>query len=173
MQQSKHMDYTLSGEEAAAVIASAVGMYVALLLLLHLVGRRVVSNLTVYDLAGGAALGSIVGRTILGYTPSLPAGVIGFAALGVLHTGSRMLAHTPAGERLFGSGPVLLVRDGRPVPGALKRARLSEDDLHVALRRAGIGGYADVGAAVLERSGSISVIRRNPGSTEALDALTR
>lgn len=165
------MDYGLSGEEFAAVVASAVGMYAALLVVLAVFGRRIMSGLTVYDLAGGVALGSIMGRTILGYTPSLPAGAIGFATLGILHTGSRAFSRTSAGERVFGADPLLLISEGALVPGALRRARLRETDLHVALRRAGVGGYADVAAAVLERSGSISVIRRNPAGTEALDGL--
>ncbi|MGQ0845253.1 MAG: YetF domain-containing protein [Sporichthyaceae bacterium] len=66
----------------------------------------------------------------------------------------------------------MLISEGRVRPEALHRARLRESDLHVALRRAGVGGYADVAAAVLERSGSISVVRRNPASTEALADLT-
>lgn len=162
------MDYSLSGGQAASVVVTAIGMYVALLLVVRLSGRRIVSGLTVYDLAGGLALGSIMGRSILGNTPILPAAVIAFATLGVLHAGSQVLAQHPAGERLLGPGPVLLISDGTVVPGALERARMRQSDLHVALRRAGVGGYADVAAAVLERSGSLSVIRRSPGSTEAL-----
>ncbi|MGQ0467843.1 MAG: DUF421 domain-containing protein [Sporichthyaceae bacterium] len=165
------MNYSLNGPEAAAVVVSAIGMYVGVLVLLRLAGRRVVSGLGVYDFAGGIALGALVGRTILGSTPNLPAGLLGLATLGGLHTGSRALSRTSAGERLFGPGPTLLISDGRVVPDALRRVRFSESDLHVALRRAGVGGYADVAAAVLERSGTISVIRRNPGSTEALGGL--
>lgn len=162
------MNYSLNGLEAAAVVVSAVGMYVGVLVLLRVAGRRVVSGLSLYDVAGGIALGSVLGRTVLGSTPNLPAGLLGFATLGTLHACSRALSRTPAGERLLGPGPVLLISDGRLRPEALREARLRENDLHVALRRAGVGGYADVAAAILERSGSISVIRGTPASTEAL-----
>ncbi|HEY2834853.1 MAG TPA: YetF domain-containing protein, partial [Sporichthyaceae bacterium] len=60
----------------------------------------------------------------------------------------------------LGEGPVLLVRDGQVLTATLRRTRLSEDDLRVALRRAAVGSWSDVGAMVLERSGTISVLRR-------------
>lgn len=165
------MDYTLTAAEAGAVVVAAIGMYLGLLVMLRVVGRRLVSGLTTYDLVAALGLGALMGRTILGYTPTLTAGLLGLATLILLHGGSRSLATGPLGRYLLGPGPVLLVRDGALVPGALQQARLVESDLHVALRRAGVGGYADVAAAVLERSGEISVVRRNPGSTEALAEL--
>lgn len=162
------MDYTLSWEEAAAVVLSAAGMYVALLVLVRLAGRRILAALSSYDLAAGIALGAIVGRTILGYTPSLPAGLLGFATLFLLHAGARALARHPAVDGLLGTVPVLVMRDGIVIPGALRRAQLSEDDLRVALRRAGIGSYADVGAAVVEAAGTISILRKGQATADVL-----
>jgi uncharacterized membrane protein YcaP (DUF421 family) len=162
------VDYTLSWEEAAAVVLSATGMYAGLLVLVRLAGRRLVAALSTYDLAAGIGLGAIVGRTILGYTPSLPAGAIGFATLFVLHTATRALARNPAVDGLLGSAPVLVIREGAVLPDALRRARLSEEDLRAALRRAGIGSYADVGAAVLERTGTVSVLRRGQATADVL-----
>lgn len=162
------MDYSLSAGEAAAVVVSAAGMYLAVLLLLALAGRRITSGLTAYDLAVGMALGALVGRTVLGYTPTLPAGLIGLATLGVLHAGTRALAGSGMGEHFPGGRPVLVLHDGRVLPEALARARLSPADLHAALRHAGVAGYAEVAAVVVERSGLISVVRRGGAGTEAL-----
>ncbi|GAA0616120.1 DUF421 domain-containing protein [Sporichthya brevicatena] len=163
------MDYSLTWPEAAAVVLTAIGMYVALLVLIRLAGRRLVAALTVYDLALGLCLGSIVGRSILGHTPSLPAGVLGFVTLFLLHAGTRHLLGNPRVDRLLGGGPVLVMRDGQVLAEALRGAQLSEDDLRAALRRAGIGSYADVGVAIVERTGTISILR--PGQATA-DVLT-
>lgn len=168
MLQSGPVDYTLSWEEAAAVVLSAVGMYGALLLLVRLASRRILTALSSYDLAAGIGLGAILGRTILGYTPSLPAGLIGFTTLFLLHAATRACARHPALDGLLGSAPVLVMREGVVVPGALRRAQISEDDLRVALRRAGIGSYADVGAAVVERTGTVSVLRRGQATADVL-----
>lgn len=162
------MDYTLSWEEATAVVLSAVGMYGALLVLVRLAGRRILTALSSYDLAAGIGLGAILGRTILGYTPSLPAGLIGFTTLFVLHATTRTLARSRVVDRLLGSAPVLVMSEGAVVPGALRRAQITEDDLRLALRRAGIGSYADVGAAVVERTGTVSVLRRGQAFGDVL-----
>lgn len=162
------MDYTLTWKEAAAVIITAAGMYGALLLVLRLAGRRIVAALSAYDVAAGIGLGAITGRAILGYTPSLPAGVLGFATLLGLHCGTRALVRSAAVGPLLESGPVLVMRDGQLLPDALRRAKLSEDDLRAALRRASIGSYADVGAAVVERTGTISVLRQGQATADVL-----
>lgn len=162
------MDYTLSWGEAAAVVLSAAGMYTALLVLVRLAGRRILAALSSYDLAAGIGLGAILGRTILGYTPSLPAGLIGFTTLFVLHAATRALARHRVVDSLLGSAPVLVIREGVVIPGALRRAQISEDDLRVALRRSGIGSYSDVGAAVVERTGTVSVLRKGQATSDVL-----
>ncbi len=162
------MDYTLTWKEAAAVIITSAGMYGSVLLMLRLAGRRILAALSAYDLAAGIGIGAITGRAILGYTPSLPAGVIGFATLLGLHCGTRALARAEAVGRILDSGPVLVMRDGELIPDALRRAKLSEDDLRAALRRASIGRYADVGAAVVERTGTISVLRQGQATADVL-----
>lgn len=167
------MDYSLTPGEALSVLLASGGMYVALLLALRLAGRRLVAPLSTYDVAAGIALGAIFGRAVLGYTPSLPAGAIGVAALALLHAGTRRLSDIRGAEVLLGEGPVLLVRDGQVLTATLRRTRLSEDDLRVALRRAAVGSWSDVGAMVLERSGTISVLRRGQMDDALADVDTR
>jgi uncharacterized membrane protein YcaP (DUF421 family) len=158
------MDYSLTWDEALSVALSAIGLYVALLLMLRVTGRRLVAPLSNYDVAAGISIGAIFGRAVLGYTPTLPAGVIGLATLAGVHTATRQLR--PAA--LLGDGPVLLVRDGEVLTDALRRARLHEEDLRLALRRASIGSWSQVGAMVLERSGTISVLRSGQPLDDAL-----
>jgi len=151
--------YSLTWKEATSVVLTSTVLYVALLGLIRVAGRRIVAAISAYDVAAGIALGAIMGRAILGYTPSLTAGALGFGALLGLHCGTRQLMGNPRLDRLLGTAPVLVMRDGRVLASALRGTKLSEDDLRTALRRAGIGSYSDVGAAVVERTGTISVIR--------------
>jgi uncharacterized membrane protein YcaP (DUF421 family) len=160
--------YTLTWKEALAVLVTAVGMYAAMLLIVRLAGRRIVSAVTAYDLAAGLCLGSIMGRSILGSTPALPAGAMAFAILLGLHCATRAVLRRPGLDRLLGAGPVLVMRDGQVLPEALSRTKLTEDDLRAALRRASIGSYVDVGAAVVERTGTISVLRHGQATADVL-----
>jgi uncharacterized membrane protein YcaP (DUF421 family) len=159
------MDYSLTWDEALSVALAAIGLYVSLLIALRLTGRRLVAPLSTNDVAAGIAVGAVFGRAVLGYTPTLPAGVIGLGTLSALHVGTRRVRRADA---LLGDGPLLLVRDGQVLPDALRRARLTEDDLRVALRRASLGSWSQVGAMVLERCGTISVLRSEQCLEDAL-----
>lgn len=146
--------------DAAAVVVSAVGIYVAFLVLLRSLGQRVLAGMAGPDIATTAAIGAVLGRTVLGYTPTLAAGMLGTCTLLALQGLALSVRRFRRIDRLLSSAPVLLMVDGRIVPGQLRVARLVEDELRQKLRLAGIGRYEDVGVAVLERTGGLSVIRR-------------
>jgi uncharacterized membrane protein YcaP (DUF421 family) len=61
---------------------------------------------------------------------------------------------------LVSKRPVLLVSDGKVLRDHLRSAHLLEEEVRQKLRLAGVGSLAEVQCAVLERNGSISVIRR-------------
>lgn len=74
-------------------------------------------------------------------------------------------------SRLVKSEPRLLLHQGRLLPEAMKHERVTEDELHAALRAQGCGRLADVAAVVLETDGSLSVVPRRDGAAP-LDVLT-
>lgn len=56
--------------------------------------------------------------------------------------------------------PALLVHDGRLLPEAMRRERISEEEVLQALRSSGVASLTDVDAVVLETSGRLSVLPR-------------
>lgn len=65
----------------------------------------------------------------------------------------------------------LLLHQGRMLPGALRRTRVTESEVHAALRSAGLGGVEEARAVVLETDGTFSVIGRNGRGDSALEGL--
>lgn len=128
---------------ALAVVLASAASYLACAGLLRLLGQRTLAALSVGDLACLLAVGAVVGRT---------------APLAVPTLGG------PGSDR----ESVLLVRDGRCDPAALRRVRVTVDDLPQRLRLAGISRWEQAGRVVLERIGEISVVRRDPGLDEDL-----
>ncbi|MET3176595.1 UNVERIFIED_ORG: hypothetical protein ABIB52_004470 [Arthrobacter sp. UYCu721] len=63
------------------VVVSTAGMYWALVVLVRVLGQRVLARMANSDLATVVALGAVIGRASLGYTPTLGAGLL---ALGTL-----------------------------------------------------------------------------------------
>jgi len=145
----------------AIVAGSTAAIYLFLLVLLRLFGRRQLGQLTVIDLVVVLLLGSAVETAMIHGDVSLPAG---FASAGTLVLMNRLLtAVFLRSERLcnlVGGGPVPLVHAGSPVEEHLRRVGMTHTDLEEALRARGYQGPADVREAILETDGSVSVIPR-------------
>ena len=159
----------VSWSEAGHVVVSAVGIYLAFLVLLRIVGQRALASMSSFDFAAAVAVGAVMGRSLLGYTPTLLAGVVGLTTLFALQTAFGLLRRTPRLQALMSNPPVVLLRDGRVLHANLRAAHLIEDELREKLRLHGIRSYDEVACAVLERTGALSVLRAGePISPELL-----
>lgn len=68
--------------------------------------------------------------------------------------------------------PALLVYEGKLLPSALKRARVTEDEIHSAVRSAGRQTFEQIKAVVLETDGSFSVVQHeNAQATSSLQGI--
>jgi uncharacterized membrane protein YcaP (DUF421 family) len=143
----------------AQVVLATVGSYFALLLLVRLAGQRSLLALSGTDIACVIALGAGVGRTALLAQPSLLSGVVALTVLFALGWGMSRVVRRARFGRALNPGPVVLIRDGLVDDAALRRTRLSGDDLRQTLRGAGVAHRDQVRLAVLERGGGISVLR--------------
>jgi uncharacterized membrane protein YcaP (DUF421 family) len=150
----------VSPTDALAVVVSTAGVYVAFLIMLRVVGQRAFAAMSSFDLAATIAFGAVMGRAILGYTPTLAAGVLGMVTLLVLQAISGFLRRSSRLDAVLTNMPVLLMADGVVLHDQLRNTKIVEDELREKLRLAGIHRYEDVGAVILERTGAISVLRR-------------
>ncbi|MFC7482971.1 DUF421 domain-containing protein [Luedemannella flava] len=159
----------MSWSDAVGIVISAVSVYVALLLLIRVFGQRSLAAMSSVDLAAIVAIGPVAGRAILGYTPSLLAGMIGVTTLFVTQTLVRALGRRSPLERLVANRPILVLARGKVLHDGLHRAGMREGDLRLKLRASGVGSYHEVTAVIVERTGTISVIRRGePIATDVL-----
>lgn len=150
---------------AAQVVIATVGMVLTLLVLVRIVGQRSLATMSAADLACVVALGAVVGRTMLLAVPTLVTGVIALVVLFGLRWFLSRAQRTRLGE-LLSPRPVVLMVDGRVLEAAMRRARVTDDDLRQRLRLAGITARTQVRLAVLERTGQISVISAAAGECE-------
>jgi uncharacterized membrane protein YcaP (DUF421 family) len=74
-------------------------------------------------------------------------------------------------QRLLKAEPTLVFFRGRPLDDALRRQRLSRDEVLDAIRQQGIAQPDQVDAVVLETEGSLSVLKSGAGTAEALAGL--
>lgn len=148
----------ITPSEALWVLMGAAGIYTVFFLFVRAFGLRALASWSTLDKAIVIALGSLLGRVVLGYTPTLAAGVVGLAAMfGML----RLERWTREKDVSFlAIRPVLLMAGSQVLPEGLRKARVLEDELHFKLRQAGIRNFSEVAAAILETTGDVTVLRR-------------
>lgn len=150
-------EFTITWYEAGVVSLAALLIYLVLILFSRLVGPRSFAQLTAFDFAVTVALGAIVGATATD-TATLPFGIIGLAVLFTLRWVVAIGRHYGLAA-LVDNEPLLVMLGPQILEEHLDRGKLTEADLRQSLRKAGITRLEQVEAVVLERDGSISVLR--------------
>jgi uncharacterized membrane protein YcaP (DUF421 family) len=122
-------------------------------------GPRLRLRVSPASLALMTVIGAITARAILGQTPTLVGGLI---ALTILFFWEWVLRHSSRwftrGRRRHREAWVVMA-DGVANPAILDKLAITEVNLWVRLRRAGVTRLADVHLAIIEADGSLTVVR--------------
>jgi uncharacterized membrane protein YcaP (DUF421 family) len=149
----------LSGEEALISVVTAGGIYAAAVLFTRLARQRSIASFATFDFVVTIATGAIVGRTVLIRT-SLAGGVLALGSLFAIQALVGFVRNRRGTSRLLDNPAVLLMTHAEVLHHNLRRARITHHDLREQLRLNGVHRLEEVGAAVMERNGEISVLRR-------------
>lgn len=135
-------------------------VYLALLLMVRLSGRRTVSQLTPFDLLVVMLLSEAVSNGLSGGDDSVAGGLIIAATLIVLNAGlGALAASSDRMEKLLQGESVLIGRDGQFFDKTLHRNRVGPADVEQALRAADCA-RDEMQCAFLEADGSITIMKR-------------
>src|SRR5690625_6480361 len=151
---------SISPTEALAVVLATIGMYLAMVVFVRLLGQRVLSGMSSFDLVAVIAFGSILGRAALGETPRFAAGVLALATLLTMQGLVGMIRRLGWGATAVTRRPVLLMAGDHVIDRHLRRCHVQPAELQSRLRQSGIRHRGEVAAVILEPSGTISVLRR-------------
>ncbi len=142
--------------EVALRTLSAV---VVLFILTKILGKRQISQLSLFEYITGITIGSIAAYVSLELRESWLLGVI---ALVVWSAVSLLMEFLTLKSKMFrdwieGKGSVL-IKDGKIMEDNVKKSRLTVDELLEQLRKKDVFLLADVEFAVLESSGELNVL---------------
>jgi uncharacterized membrane protein YcaP (DUF421 family) len=136
-------------------------VYLFLVIVVRLAGRRELAQLNSFDLVVLMMLANTVQNATIGNDNSMVGGLIGVSALLLVnYLAMRLLYGHPRWERVLEGGPTVLIRDGKVFRKNLAREAISEEELMEASRKQGLGSVGQVAQAVLETGGVISVVAR-------------
>ncbi|WP_210242910.1 DUF421 domain-containing protein [Pararhizobium mangrovi] len=135
----------------------SIGWVVAIV---RLIGLRSFSKMTAFDFVTTLATGSLLATATT--SSSWHAFVQAVVAIGAILTIQMALAFmrrsSANAKATMENAPLLLMRDGRFIDGAMASSRVAEADVFAKLREANVLELASVRAVVLETTGDISVL---------------
>jgi uncharacterized membrane protein YcaP (DUF421 family) len=157
-------------------------VYLVLVVLLRLFGKRELAQLNPFDLVVLLSLSNTVQNAIIGDDNSVTGGVVGaFSLLAINWLVVRGLFRSPRLTRILEGRPALLIRNGQIDTKALKRESLTREELLEVIHRQGFDHLHDVQRCELEPNGSFYVEGHEPSVADKyhselivrLDALNR
>lgn len=141
-------------------VARGAVIYLSLLVLVRLSGKRTVGQFTPFDLVVMLLLSEAVSNGLSGGDESITGGLIVAATLIGLNFGlAWVTSRSRRAEELVEGREVLLGRDGVLYEDVMRGQRVSVADLHKVLRENDCM-LTEMRFAFLEADGSISVIKR-------------
>jgi uncharacterized membrane protein YcaP (DUF421 family) len=139
-----------------------VVVYLFLIVLLRVTGKRQVGQLAPFDLVLLLVLSNAVQNSMNGGDNSLVGGLISATTLvGANWLVSLSTYKSKTLSALIEGRPQLLIHDGHLFEDVLSRAKLTHHEVNAALRQCGVSAIGDVHTAVLENNGTISVTPRS------------
>lgn len=141
------------------VIRGAV-IYVVLLIIVRLSGRRTLAQMTAFDLVLVLICAETTQQALLADDFSITNAVILIVTLFTLDIGlSYVKEHWQLAEKVLDGVPTILVTEGKADERALKRSRIDVDDIMQAAReKQGLERLDQIKFAVLEAGGDITIV---------------
>ncbi len=161
-------DLLVPGVSLVEKIIRPLVIYVFLVGILRVGGRRELAQMNAFDFVVLFTLSNTVQNAIIGNDNSLLGGIVGGTTLVLANLAVvRFLYRHPAVDRRIEGEPIVLVRDGRILRRNLERELITEDELRAAVHRQGVASIEECEEVILETGGTITVLGRRPTPVEA------
>ena len=143
-------------------VVRAIGVYAFLLVILRVMGKRSLSEVTVFDFVVLLIVSEATQQGMTGNDFSVTNAALLVLTLVMLQRVADWISdRSQRADRILNDVPTLIVHEGEPLGEWLRRNHLTEDEvLEEARKTQGIERLDQIKYAVLERNGAISVIAR-------------
>ena len=147
------------------LVLRAIALYIFVLLVMRMVGRRELSSLTPVDLVLLVVLGDALQQGLTQDDYSVTGAIIVITTIALLQVLTSYITYlSRRAKRLVDGDPIVLIEGGKLLERNLRRQRLRPEDVAEEMRLEGIGNFSDVQWAILESNGSFSFIKNDDKS---------
>ena len=150
----------MDSRELLLTAVRALGIYVLMLVVVRVLGKRTVGNFATFDLLVALMLGELVDEIIYADV-SLVQGTLAIFVIAGAQAGNSWLTLWGHGfDTLLEGKPTVIVRDGTLQPKGVRAERMNVKEVMGHLRGLGVQDLREVKLALVEDDGSVSAIRR-------------
>lgn len=147
-------------------IVRAASAYLILLILLRVTGRRQGQRMTSFEILLIFLLGGQMTQAILGEDKSLVNAVTGVSTVALMHAlFATLKQRSPMIERLIDGTPVIVYANDQWIRDAMDMVRVQKEDVMASARGEGIEKMSEIKFAIVERNGSISILKKPGGGS--------
>jgi len=142
------------------IVVRSTVMFAAIFLLLRLLGKREIAEMTPFDMVLLIVMGDLIQQGVTHNDFSLTGAVLAISTFAFWSLVLNWLSFRFRwAEKLLDGKPSVIIRDGTVLKENLARTRITRSEIESEMRLAGISRMSDVAWAILEPDGKISFIR--------------
>ena len=139
----------------------AIALFLFILVLTRVMGRRELSSLAPFDLILLIVLGDAIQQGLTQDDYSVTGALIAISTLALLQRATSYISwRFPFMRKVLEGEPIVIVQDGQLIERNIRRERLTPSDVSEEARLQQIDSLEKVKWAVLEPNGSISFIQK-------------
>jgi uncharacterized membrane protein YcaP (DUF421 family) len=141
------------------IVLRSTIIFLFVFVLMRVLGRRELSTLEPFDLIILVVIGDLVQQGVTQNDWSVTGALLAVGTIGVLTVCTSWLSwRFPRVRPLLDGHPVVLLEDGKPIEGNMKRERITIEEIAAQARMQQIDSLDKVKWAVLETGGGVSII---------------
>ncbi len=153
--------FELTWTSLGLIAFSAVGIYLSVIIMTRICGKRTFSKMSSFDFSMTVAVGSIIATTVLSQSVSMVQGIVGLVAVYLLQIGAAFARRNRTIRNLMDNSPLLLMDGETIIEDNLRKSRVTRGDLRSKLREANVTQLSQIKAVVFETTGDISVLHKD------------
>jgi uncharacterized membrane protein YcaP (DUF421 family) len=139
-------------------VVRGVIIYIFLVLILRITGKRQIGQLAPFDLVLLLVLSNALQNSMNGGDNSIIGGLVSALTLVILNSLVSCITYkSKTMERLIEGRPEILIHNGVLFHDVMAREKLTQHELNAALRAGGCANINEVHYAILENTGQITV----------------
>ena len=167
MHKKKILVNTINGDimdikEALSIIPRSIVSLVALFIATKILGKKQISQLSLFDYCIGISIGNFTAEMILVLDSQLINGVVAILTFGIMgYLISFLTMKSITLRKLFFGIPTVIMQEGKINYKALRKVNIDINDFLEQTRNAGYFDISEIAYAVMEANGKISILPKD------------